>query len=232
MGRRKGEDTLAAKRRRMPFVAKMKREDPFHAEDSREIEAMCRRSRRRQNGCRCLAGRKTPASRCSTSRPGPRPAPCSIGSTAAASPAGRCPSSADARIHPHVDWQQAPVLHQPAASAVPTRHRRANRRRTSYRSPTPPARARCAGDVERRSWLGHQLAVPTAAAVRVVRAVRRSAARAALTFSFTGFFSNRIRGAPRLGPDSVSAGFELPACAARSHRCSLAPPPAAVPTHG
>jgi hypothetical protein len=41
--RRKGEDTLAAKRRRVPFVAKMKRDDPFHVEDTREIDAMCRR---------------------------------------------------------------------------------------------------------------------------------------------------------------------------------------------
>ena len=43
MGRRKGEDTIAAKRRRMPYVAKMKREDPFRPEDAREIEAACRR---------------------------------------------------------------------------------------------------------------------------------------------------------------------------------------------
>jgi hypothetical protein len=43
MGRRKGEDTTAAKRRRMPFVAKIKREDPFRPEDSREIDCMCRR---------------------------------------------------------------------------------------------------------------------------------------------------------------------------------------------
>ena len=44
MGRRKGEDTPERKRRRMPFVAKIKRDDrPFRPEDRREIEAMCRR---------------------------------------------------------------------------------------------------------------------------------------------------------------------------------------------
>jgi hypothetical protein len=43
MGRRKGEDTYAAKRRRMPFLAKIRREDPFRPEDEREIDAACRR---------------------------------------------------------------------------------------------------------------------------------------------------------------------------------------------
>jgi hypothetical protein len=43
MGRRKGGDTVAAKKRRMPFVAKIKREDPFRPEDEREVQAMCRR---------------------------------------------------------------------------------------------------------------------------------------------------------------------------------------------
>ncbi|GEP60630.1 hypothetical protein [Reyranella soli] len=43
MGRRKGEDTIAARRRRMPYVAKMRREDPFKPEDAREVEAACRR---------------------------------------------------------------------------------------------------------------------------------------------------------------------------------------------
>ena len=43
MARRKGEDTFAAKRRRMPFVAKVRREDPFRPEDEREIAAACRR---------------------------------------------------------------------------------------------------------------------------------------------------------------------------------------------
>lgn len=43
MGRRKGEDTIAAKRRRMLYVAKIRREDPFRREDAREVEAACRR---------------------------------------------------------------------------------------------------------------------------------------------------------------------------------------------
>ena len=41
--RRKGEDTFAMKRRRMPYVAKIKREDPFRLADRREIEAMVKR---------------------------------------------------------------------------------------------------------------------------------------------------------------------------------------------
>ena len=43
MGRRRGEDTIAAKKRRMPFVAKIRREDPFRREDELEIQATCRR---------------------------------------------------------------------------------------------------------------------------------------------------------------------------------------------
>jgi hypothetical protein len=43
MARRKGDDTPDRKRRRMPFMAKMKREDPFCSADQREIYAMCRR---------------------------------------------------------------------------------------------------------------------------------------------------------------------------------------------
>src|SRR5215469_9387539 len=43
MGRRKGEDSIASRKRRMPFVAKIRRDDPFRPEDEREIEAMCRR---------------------------------------------------------------------------------------------------------------------------------------------------------------------------------------------
>ena len=34
---------VASKRRRLPFVAKIKRDDPFCPEDEREIEAMCKR---------------------------------------------------------------------------------------------------------------------------------------------------------------------------------------------
>jgi hypothetical protein len=41
--RRKGEDTFAMKRRRMPYVAKIKREDPFRSADKRELEGMVRR---------------------------------------------------------------------------------------------------------------------------------------------------------------------------------------------
>jgi hypothetical protein len=41
--RRKGEDTFDRKRRRMPFVDKLKRDDPFRSADRREIEAMVRR---------------------------------------------------------------------------------------------------------------------------------------------------------------------------------------------
>lgn len=44
MARRKGEDTLAAKKRRMPFVAKIRREDPFRPGDEKEIAAACRRA--------------------------------------------------------------------------------------------------------------------------------------------------------------------------------------------
>jgi hypothetical protein len=40
---RKGEDTFAMKRRRMPFVAKIRRDDPFRLADRREIEGMVRR---------------------------------------------------------------------------------------------------------------------------------------------------------------------------------------------
>jgi hypothetical protein len=41
--RRKGEDTFSMKRRRMPYVAKIRRDDPFRSADRREIEAMARR---------------------------------------------------------------------------------------------------------------------------------------------------------------------------------------------
>src|SRR5262245_3270969 len=43
MGRRRGEGSIASKKRRMPYVAKIKRDDPFRPEDEREIEAVCRR---------------------------------------------------------------------------------------------------------------------------------------------------------------------------------------------
>ena len=43
MGRRKGEDTPDRKRSRMPFMAKIRRDDPFGTDDQRETQAMCRR---------------------------------------------------------------------------------------------------------------------------------------------------------------------------------------------
>jgi len=43
MATRKSVDTPAMQARRMPFVAKIKRDDPFHPNDLREISAMCRR---------------------------------------------------------------------------------------------------------------------------------------------------------------------------------------------
>ena len=43
MGRGKSADTPAAQARRMPFVAKIKRQDPFCPNDAQEINAMCRR---------------------------------------------------------------------------------------------------------------------------------------------------------------------------------------------
>ena len=41
--RRKGEDTFSMKRRRMPYVAKIRRDDPFRPADAREVEQMVRR---------------------------------------------------------------------------------------------------------------------------------------------------------------------------------------------
>ena len=43
MGRRRGEDSISSRKMRMPFVAKIKRDDPFRPEDQGEIGAMCRR---------------------------------------------------------------------------------------------------------------------------------------------------------------------------------------------
>ena len=43
MNRRKGEDTAAKKRRRLPFRVVLEREEPFCLADDREIEAECRR---------------------------------------------------------------------------------------------------------------------------------------------------------------------------------------------
>lgn len=41
--KRKSEDTADKKRRRMPFVAKIRRDDPFTTADEQEIYRMCRR---------------------------------------------------------------------------------------------------------------------------------------------------------------------------------------------
>lgn len=43
MARRKGEDTTDMKRRRMPYMAKIKRDDPWGSADNAEIHAMCKR---------------------------------------------------------------------------------------------------------------------------------------------------------------------------------------------
>jgi hypothetical protein len=43
MGKRRGEDSIASRKRRTPYIAKIKRDDPFRPEDEREIEAICRR---------------------------------------------------------------------------------------------------------------------------------------------------------------------------------------------
>jgi len=42
MVRRRGE-TIEGRKRRLPYVAKIKRDDPFRPEDEREIQAACRR---------------------------------------------------------------------------------------------------------------------------------------------------------------------------------------------
>jgi hypothetical protein len=42
-GQTEGENTSDAKRRRMPWVAKITREDPFRPEDSNELYAQCKR---------------------------------------------------------------------------------------------------------------------------------------------------------------------------------------------
>jgi len=43
MGKRRGEDSIASRKRRMPYIAKIKRDDPFRPQDEREIQAMCKR---------------------------------------------------------------------------------------------------------------------------------------------------------------------------------------------
>jgi hypothetical protein len=94
MGRGKSIDTPAAQARRMPFVAKIKRQDLFRPNDAQEIDAMCRRI---AASSEYQAGARIPILRSTASRHGRRRAPCSTGSTAAASLTGRCPSSARRR---------------------------------------------------------------------------------------------------------------------------------------
>jgi hypothetical protein len=43
MGRRRDADSITSRKRRMPFIAKIRRDDPFRSDDEREIAAMCRR---------------------------------------------------------------------------------------------------------------------------------------------------------------------------------------------
>lgn len=43
MAKRKSEDTADKKRRRMPYIAKIKRDDPFTTADAQEVYRMCRR---------------------------------------------------------------------------------------------------------------------------------------------------------------------------------------------
>jgi hypothetical protein len=86
----RSEDTFQVKRRRMPYAAKIKRDDPFRSADKREIEAMVKRIAAAGETFAIAGGARRRASCCSTSRPGPRPAPCRTGSTAAASLTGRC----------------------------------------------------------------------------------------------------------------------------------------------
>ena len=40
---RRKDDIFGMKRRRMPYVAKIKRDDPFRSADAREVDAMVRR---------------------------------------------------------------------------------------------------------------------------------------------------------------------------------------------
>lgn len=53
MGRRKGEDTPAKKRRRMPHVAVIEREEPFLRSDSEALEAECQRVTNGREYFRC-----------------------------------------------------------------------------------------------------------------------------------------------------------------------------------
>jgi hypothetical protein len=54
MGRRKGEDTPAKKRRRLSHVAVVERSEPFAAADARLLEEECRRITNGQEFYRCM----------------------------------------------------------------------------------------------------------------------------------------------------------------------------------
>ena len=85
--RRKGEDTSLMKRRRMPYVAKIKRDDPFRPADSREIEAMVRRIAAVVSPIgRCKCRSKVPC--CSSAR-----ADSFISGAASAAAVSPCPTS-------------------------------------------------------------------------------------------------------------------------------------------
>ena len=88
MGRRKGEDTFAAKRRRMPYVAKLRRVDPFKPEDAREVEAACRRVAAASEFM-VLAGWREDSDYRVYHFTTWANAPCSTGSAAAGLPTGR-----------------------------------------------------------------------------------------------------------------------------------------------
>src|SRR4029077_4883070 len=88
--RRKGEDTFAMRRRRMPYVAKIKRDDPFRSADRSEIEAMVKRIVAAGETF-SIAGWREDAGFLLFHLPTwRRRAPCSTGSTAAASRTARC----------------------------------------------------------------------------------------------------------------------------------------------
>ena len=69
---------VASRRRRLPYLAKIKRDDAFRREDEREIEAMCNRIAAAGDYL-ALAGERMRAIACSTSGRGQRRAPSTTG---------------------------------------------------------------------------------------------------------------------------------------------------------
>jgi len=88
--KRKGEDTFAIMGPRMPYVAKIRCDDPFRLADRREIEAMVQRVAAVGEFSPSRADARALASCRYTSRLGPRRARCGTGSTAEASCTGPC----------------------------------------------------------------------------------------------------------------------------------------------